>query len=312
MADVEIAYLVLCWERSRSRCLLGRRDAIGWPCPLWRISTEPPIRRATNKRTFWFDSNKRNVKINQIANSRREETSVAYYYMDSDSRSGDGRWSNPPWWQSNWALDMHVTGSFLEESLCEIIKKIKFCWINFTASINTILLISILKKRRDVQLITTRREGGSGWVAEGNKVWARRIMSVVKMHQENNLSSWRKRKTKALDNKQVRKNQSEEGKKRLFFSSFFLVFFFPFVCIAFDNERTKKEELCVKSLYREERDPFRHTSAGNDDDDDHQTIGRYIGFRSTWVPPIIPERVFEQRTSSMLMRRAILSIPLIL
>jgi hypothetical protein len=42
---------------------------------------------------------------------------------------------------------------------------------------------------------------------------------------------------------------------------------------------------------------------------DHREVYRlslYMG------PPIIPERVFEQRTSSMLMRRAILSIPLIL
>jgi hypothetical protein len=43
---------------------------------------------------------------------------------------------------------------------------------------------------------------------------------------------------------------------------------------------------------------------------DHREVYRlslYMG-----PPPIIPERVFEQRTSSMLMRRAILSIPLIL
>lgn len=138
-----------------------------------------------------------------------------------------------------------------------------------------------------MQLITTQREGGSGWVAEWNKVWARRIMSVVKMHQENNLSSWRKRKTKALDNKQVRKNQSEGGKKRLFFFFFFLSSFLLCVSPLWQREN-KKEELCVESLHREERDPFRHTSAGNDDDDHHQTIGRYIGFRSTWVPPSFP------------------------
>ena len=99
------------------------------------------------------------------------------------------------------------------------------------------------------------------------------INKTICLHHAKENEAPRQRQAKC-----IRRRKSEGAKKKA-------SIFFTSLLSLFENEN-KKEELSTTEREKErererervyrERDPFRHTSAGNDDDH-HQAIGRYIG-----------------------------------